>query len=375
MAIILGLGMADDTIVIVGGLVPLLAAAVTVGWRLPRAARQRLIVDVAVVAVGSGLVAVAATAIAHHQQLKPGAFPIVFASYPELLDHVGDLLGSLAVLGNGAVGGTTISLTSGLALLAAIAVAAGWFATLQILRGNLRQLLPTGAVSPSQGVEADSRPGPLDPTAAARSGLLVFWLVSGLLVSVAFVCTNVPVGTQTARYVVTVVYGLAVVLAIVATQIPRLWPRLLLSLGVTVVVAGSALAQLQRQAQAGDATQPTAQLAGEVLHYTQQQGLSTGYAGYWDAYPLTWQTQEAMHVYPVTPCGPSLCPTLEMNIPSWYVPRAGTRTFLVIDSDLSAVNGGMTAPPPVFGEPTQTATFGQLTVYVYPYDIAAKFGS
>jgi hypothetical protein len=64
-----------------------------------------------------------------------------------------------------------------------------------------------------------------------------------------------------------------------------------------------------------------------------------------------------------------------MNIPSWYVPRAGTRTFLVIDSDLSAVNGGMTAPPPVFGEPTQTATFGQLTVYVYPYDIAAKFGS
>lgn len=52
------------------------------------------------------------------------------------------------------------------------------------------------------------------------------------------------------------------------------------------------------------------------------------------------------------------------------MPKPRTRSFYVVDSvQIEPVIG---PPPARWGQPVRTATFGQLTVYVYDYDIAAR---
>jgi hypothetical protein len=80
-----------------------------------------------------------------------------------------------------------------------------------------------------------------------------------------------------------------------------------------------------------------------------------------------------LKVYPVSQCAqPSLviCPYY-IGISSWYTARGGTRSMLIVDHriQLPLIN----APDPSDGTPTATATIGDLTAYVYPFDIASKF--
>jgi hypothetical protein len=53
---------------------------------------------------------------------------------------------------------------------------------------------------------------------------------------------------------------------------------------------------------------------------------------------------------------------------SWYAPKPSVRTFYVQDTgDLPLPVG---PPPARWGHPIATATFGQLRVYAYGYDLA-----
>jgi hypothetical protein len=57
-----------------------------------------------------------------------------------------------------------------------------------------------------------------------------------------------------------------------------------------------------------------------------------------------------------------------------YLPRPLVRTFFLVDSRLIRDNayGAIRTVPSSWGQPEQVAHIGQLTVYVYPYDLAGK---
>jgi hypothetical protein len=113
----------------------------------------------------------------------------------------------------------------------------------------------------------------------------------------------------------------------------------------------------------------------QLLQFLEREHLKHGYAGYWEASSLTWQSKLKVNVYPVYECrrpaALTLCPFYFHHISTWYRPRRGTRTFLIVDPAQPFVAG---PPDPAFGRPETVYRTGPLSVYVYPYDIARRFG-
>jgi hypothetical protein len=71
------------------------------------------------------------------------------------------------------------------------------------------------------------------------------------------------------------------------------------------------------------------------------------------------------------PTAPEICAFPFNRISSWYVPRADTRTFLVVDP---ARRAGFEAFLSELGPPERFTRVGRLEVFVYAYDIAARLG-
>jgi len=97
--------------------------------------------------------------------------------------------------------------------------------------------------------------------------------------------------------------------------------------------------------------------------------LTVGYAGYWDAAPLTWASHAQVQVFPVQLCNNNaLCQSPIHYISSWYVARPHTRSFLISDPTQP-----IQAPPVEdLGKPVAAHQIGAVTMYVYPYDIARR---
>jgi hypothetical protein len=97
---------------------------------------------------------------------------------------------------------------------------------------------------------------------------------------------------------------------------------------------------------------------------------TVGYGGYWDASSFTWSSHERVAVRPVYPCsnpaGGNLCIFPQETVPSWYVPKQ-QRTFLLARHE-------ELGPPEGFGQPLAVESFGPATMFIYPYDIASRFG-
>jgi hypothetical protein len=96
-----------------------------------------------------------------------------------------------------------------------------------------------------------------------------------------------------------------------------------------------------------------------------RKGVTRGYAGYWDASNLTWQSRRRVAVAPVSSCADALCAFNYFTIRSWYDRRAEP-SFLIVDPTTAFV----TEPPPVVRDATATYRFGPLRLYVFPYDLA-----
>jgi hypothetical protein len=143
---------------------------------------------------------------------------------------------------------------------------------------------------------------------------------------------------------------------------------------VCVIVTGSAAALVRRDLQDDAARYPTSSVSGPLIRLAEEQGLKHGYAGYWDASPITWQAKGAIQVYPVKTCPAGrarICPYHLHQISSWYRPRPRTRTFLVSDPTQP---GSRIEAPRGLGAPALVRFIGPVTVYVYGYDIASRFG-
>jgi hypothetical protein len=126
---------------------------------------------------------------------------------------------------------------------------------------------------------------------------------------------------------------------------------------------------------------PTTTDAAQIEHWAKAQHLKYGYGAWWDASPISWWTQQQPAIYPVSGCGTgsaaTLCPYAQI-ISSWYTPKRKTRSFVLVDNRLLSEDppgaDGVTGPPTALGRPSKVAHVGVMTIYVYPYDVARRFG-
>jgi hypothetical protein len=102
-------------------------------------------------------------------------------------------------------------------------------------------------------------------------------------------------------------------------------------------------------------------------------GATYGYGGYSEGSNLTWLNHEHVVSRPVMECsnpaGAGICPFYIESVPSWYVPQQ-RRTFLVVNSQELWVK----TLPSGLGKPIATYSFGTISLYIYPYDIASRLG-
>jgi hypothetical protein len=106
--------------------------------------------------------------------------------------------------------------------------------------------------------------------------------------------------------------------------------------------------------------------------FARSEGLKRGYGDFWTAANVTWASEVDLEVFPLRWCNIDFyyCPHNVHVITTWYEPGTD-RSFLLVDAEQQEyVNG----PDPLHGPPEQVRRFGQLTAYVYPYDIASRLG-
>ncbi|MBV8528405.1 MAG: hypothetical protein JOZ75_08830, partial [Candidatus Dormibacteraeota bacterium] len=201
---------------------------------------------------------------------------------------------------------------------------------------------------------------------AARTAYLTFWAAADALVVVAFVVLGYGGPPLMGHYLVPCLFSAVATFPLLFTV------RFRTAAGAIAAVAVLASAVGVLTVPAGIYGGADAQVTARILSVIRAQGLSRGYAGYWLSHPITWRSDETVHVYPVqqTRCDAGrICP-YELASATWYQPVAG-RTFLVVTPNDACVR----IPPPSLGAPLRTIPVtGGATVLVFGHDIAADFG-
>ena len=350
---IVGANAASDLLLLAAGIAPIvLAAAAT--WVLrpgPTSARAWwwVIATMAVAGVGDGLT----RWWARHETVltPPGLVHTQFASSSVLGGNFDLWWQSVMLLGNGNFFGQRLGFTSTIEVTCAVLVVV---AVVLIPRMAWREI---ARVLPSPHADAQSQ--------APLVAWCVFWAASGLLLSASFVLSSNPMDLSSSRYLVGVLYAAAALVPLAATR--RAGLRALVVAGTTVFAFTGVVTLAQTSGPSS-----TSVLYNQVAAIADAQHLEVGYADYWDAAPLTWASHVHLKVYPVQDCLPNSVPTLCWSalhmITSWYTPRPHVRSFLITDS----AQVPSAAPPPSLGAPRHEYQLGVLTMYVYPYDIAAK---
>ncbi len=290
---------------------------------------------------------------------EPGLHPTKIVAGVKTVHNLTLWVRSVAVLGNGAVSGGSLTPRVALAALcAAVSIAAmvllpwlGW----RQLRGQIS----------SRGDRA-------------RHALFAFWCSSAILLSLAFVFSDAPVDIHADRYLVGLLYAAAAVVPAAVALAPAASPgrgrAAAVVLAGTCVFALGAVVSLARGVSSEGAefhTPISAGVANEIARIAAREHLEVGYAGYWDAAPVTWATGFRVHVYPVAVCDQNarLCRFDLHFISSWYSPRPRTGSFLLTDARSSE---SVTVPTPDLGRPTAVYRAGPIRMYTYPYDLAAR---
>jgi hypothetical protein len=182
------------------------------------------------------------------------------------------------------------------------------------------------------------------------------------------------VDQYTARYVVTTAYALAALVPLAAVA-RGAWARGAVVAGVCVLVTANIASLIRHDTRDNAAGLPTTEVSGPLTVFAEQVGVGKGYAGYWDAAALTWQTRGRVKVYPVQACAgdaPRPCAFAFHKISSWYTPEPGKRSFLILDDRQR--DAAPSDPGNTLGRPERRVRIGQLTVLVYDYDIASRIG-
>jgi len=357
VGVLLGANAASDVLLSIAGAVPFLLAAGGTWVLHPNRRTARA----ASFGLASALVAIASSVLVHALMHHENVISATDANTKLLVgaEAVGTNFKlwweSIAVLGNGDFFGQTLGFSTALAFACAIITIVGVVLAVRTTRGELAQALAARRGRP-QGREQ-----------SVRLAWCLFWGSSAVLLSAAFIFSGIPENLQSSRYLVGVIYAAAALVPLLAGRGPL--TRAAVMAGVTLYAFTGWLALAQQRI--GPPASPTDRLAGAVAKIARQEHLSVGYAGYWDAAPITWATHLRVKVFPVDDCDGNqhLCASELHLITSWYSPRPGAKTFLLTDPAYPAVPS---APTPDLGKPIAVHQIGSVTMYVYPYDIAAR---
>ncbi len=352
---IAGVNAKSDPLVIIGALVPFALALIVARGRGTNRALVSGVVTLAVAAVTWGITRTVMRALSVTPE--PGLHTTKIVLGHKNLHNVTLWGRSIAVLGNGAVSGGSFSPRLALAAVcAAISIAAvlalpwlGW--------RRLRRPI--------------SSPG--DP---ARRAFFVFWCSSAVLLTLAFILSDAPADIHSDRYLVGLLYAAATVVPAAVALAPARRARAVVLAGTCVFALGGVVSLARGISTEGTEfhTPVSAGVANQIARIAAREHLSVGYAGYWDASPVTWTTGFRVQVYPVAVCDQNahLCRFDLHFISSWYSPRPRTGSFLLTD-DRS--NESVTKPTPDLGRPTAVYRIGPIEMYTYPYDLAARIVS
>lgn len=349
---IVGVNAGSDALVTVAGVAPFGLALVAAAVLAPAgASRRALWTGVAtLVTIGIAWAATAAAMSALAVTPEPGLHPTRLAFGAQTGKNFHLWWKSIAVLGNGDFFGH--SLTPGTALkfvCAVISIAAvvsipwlGWRA--------LRRRAGT----------------------RATNAFHVFWCSSAILLTLAFLVSAAPVDVGADRYLVGLLYAAAALVPAAAAGHLRAEAAVLAATCVFALGGIVSLADGETShGRAFHAPPITGSEAQQIAGIAARHHLGIGYAGYWEAAPVTWATAFRVQVYPVSVCnqGANLCRFDLHFISSWYEPRPHTGSFLLIDDRTSQ---SVTRPTPDLGRPVAVYRLGGIAIYAYGYDIAAK---
>lgn len=351
---IVGVNAASDPLVVIAGVVPF-ALALLAGYLFVRGpdSVRALQIGLATLAL-TGISAVITAVVMSGLNVTPerGLNTMMLASGEKIGDNFKLWWQSIAVLGNGDVFGRKLSLTYWPSLACA-ALSIG--AVVLLPRAGWRELRAHAT-------------GRTSRTTPARLAFMVFWCSSAVLLSVAFVLSATPVDIHADRYLVGLIYAAAAVIPVIASG--RLRSEAAALAGTCIFALGGVISMAQGTVARNTQGFPSGSTASQIGRIAGREHLKFGYAGYWDAAPITWATRFRVQVYPVSICdqGKNLCRFDLHFISSWYTPRQGIGSFLLTDPQLPNVS----APTPDLGPPTAVYHIGRFTMYVYPYDLATK---
>jgi hypothetical protein len=349
LAVTLAPGVASDLVIVLGAALPFVTA-IGLGWRLGLVPRP--------VAALAGGAALAGSLAGFALERLAEHFEIVYAppgwgvsSPSTAVSNAWLLLKEIALFAHGKFDtgpGTVDALDLAWIAAGVTAIAAALFLAVMLVRAA-RPFLTDEDRSPSARL------------------LAIYWCVSLVLVAGPFVFTTVPVGINSVRYVFILWPALLTLAAILFARRAHIW---LASLALVSALIGCV--ELGRGLYTpGVAIQPTPDEVARLERIAEANDLDHGYAGYWDAMPITLESDFKVRAYPIEPCGATgYCPFHLHAIESWYSPKPGTRTFYVVgDQDLMPPLG---PPPASWGPPAKTIHVGHLTLYVFDYDIASR---
>jgi hypothetical protein len=287
----------------------------------------------------------------------------------------------LVFVGNGDFFGAAVDFEGVLAAACGMAVLGAMVAALRVgwLELGVTER-PEGAVG-HPGGHPRGHPGEQTSAAApglhsraregeqARRAFTAFWAGAGVLISLSYVLSSTPQALNSDRYLVGVLYAIVALAMLLVEHRPRL--RGVVVAGVLVYCIGGTLAAAHETTTKNPSHLPEGRIAGGVQAIAAREHLTYGYAGYWDAAPITWATHLHVQVYPVSTCPAGICRFFLHTIAGWYRPHTGQRSFLLVDP----AQIYMQALPPGLGPPSAIYGVGRVTMYVYPYDIASHIAA
>jgi hypothetical protein len=358
VAALTAVGLATDKVLYPAGVVPFAVAGIALVFLTPRRIGLRIAITTAAVAALAVAGAQVVTAAMDARRIVPGPFPITFASWGGLASNVGNLVQSIAKLFGGDLNGSEPGFRSSLAFACALAVAAALWALIRIGRAALAEL--TRATHE------------LPPSDALRFVHVTFWVLAAALSSAAFIFSSAA-ESNGGRYVLAAAYATVTLVAIAVAQ-RGAFARAAFVAGASLVVGASVASLAYRDLDGNPPPIQSDAFAARLASFAESEGLSVGYADFWDAAPLIWKMHERVQIYPVWACDPDprdgICAVDLLKIDSWYVPRPDTRTFLVLDTRF-----GPSDPYQTLGQPQEVVKIDtRFTIEVFDHDIARNIG-
>jgi hypothetical protein len=198
---------------------------------------------------------------------------------------------------------------------------------------------------------------------------LSFWGFVALFLLLVFLFTRLAIDIASMRYLVS---GF---LAIAAT-VPFLTLRgrgTAAAVALAVTVSGVLGAVLLQRATVADDFFVRPQYPDGLIATLEAHGLQHGYAGYWQADLVTWDSEGRVAVRSVQQspaCHASepgwFCPYQLLTISDWYTPQPGP-SFLIRELGES----GVPNPPPAEVRPISVFSYDRFEIFVYDHDIGS----